>query len=392
MTALTCDDRPPDAARLDEGRCILPQNTLMGDHMQNEHATRYNPELLDLFRDSTLGLYLDDAARDVFVKGAVRHMAPGATLAEVGAQPLHVVLDGRLAGPRDWFGPGNHFETRGQALQAVDLHARVWTLDTAGDAWTAAPNRALRPALPKALIAADRAEVAATPPAALPEPDTLCDVGHPDIRRQAARLRRASPASTAEAVLRFVHGFPYRFGTWQERASDTLKRGVGMCTTKTNLQVALLRAAGLEAGFVETPMSTSVLGKLMPTGWLALQRPTVKHYFAAVKLGGIWHGCDSSYDVVSYRIFLEMFPWMAHRELPVLTEGAPYIPALEIQHKDLFDIQVMPGIADEMGKKSRFLPHHFEALNTRVDRARGAHLDWIRPAVADQTSDGEVRA
>ena len=194
-----------------------------------------------------------------------------------------------------------------------------------------------------------------------------------------------------------MHGFPYRFGAWQERASDTLARGVGMCTTKTNLQVALLRAAGLEAGFVEIPMSTKVLGKLMPTGWLALQRPTVKHYFAAVNLAGVWHGCDSSYDYASYRIFLEMFPWMAPREEPVLTEGHPYIPALEIQHKDLFDIQVVPAIADEMGKRSRFLPRHFEALNTRVDRARGAHRRWgeadgTAPSVPSAAHDGEVRA
>ena len=356
-------------------------------------AQMLNPELMNLFRDSTLGLYLDAFDEDLFAQGQVTTLAPGATLAEPGAHPLHVVLDGRLAGPRDWFGPGNHFGPSGQGLQAMDLPARVWSLDTGADTWAQPRNRSLRRALAKALIAADSAEADATPPDSLPDPAMLCDVDHPEIRRQAVRLRRASPASPAEAVLRFVHKMPYRFGAWQERASDTLRRGVGMCTTKTNLQVALLRAAGLEAGFVEIPMSTSVLGKLMPTGWLALQRPTVKHYFAAVKLGDRWHGCDSSYDYASYRIFLEMFPWMAHREEPVLTEGAPYIPAMEIQHLDLFDIQVTDSIIDEMGKKSRFQTRHFEALNTRVDRARGAHLRWGRAAEATATADEqEVRA
>ncbi|GAB4276153.1 MAG: hypothetical protein Kow0013_29980 [Pararhodobacter sp.] len=353
--------------------------------------------MLGLFLDSTIGLYLDVNAEAVFGLGRIQVLAPGAALTDRGSQPLHVVLDGRLAGDRDWYGPGNHFEPRGQALKAMDLPARVWTLDMGDASWSDLGNRDLRRAMAHALIAADAAEAAASPPAILPEPDTLCDVDHPDIRRRAARLRRASPASTAEAILRFVHQMPYRFGTWQERASDTLARGVGMCTTKTNLQVALMRAAGLEAGFVEIPMSTSVLGKLMPTGWLALQRPTVKHYFAAVKLNGVWHGADSSYDYASYRIFLEMFPWMAHREEPVLTEGHPYIPALEIQHADLFDITVVESIADEMGKKSRFLPRHFEALNTRVDRARGAHLNWgeIARRQARDARDGdsgEVRA
>ncbi|MCB1395817.1 MAG: transglutaminase family protein [Rhodobacter sp.] len=360
--------------------------------MTTNSAQKLNPELLDLFRDSTLGLFLDEHDAAVFPYGQVQFLAPGATLDTAGALPLHVVLDGRLAGARDWFGPGNHFEARGQQLQAVDLPARVWTLDLGAEAWTAAANRPMRRVVTQALVAADAAEAAATPPAILPDPETLCDIDHPEIRRRAARLRRASPASTAEAILKFVHGFPYRFGAWQERASDTLARGVGMCTTKTNLQVALMRASGLEAGFVEIPMSTSVLGKLMPTGWLALQRPTVKHYFAAVKLNGVWHGADSSYDYASYRIFLEMFPWMADREEPVLTEGRPYIPALEIQHKDLFDITVVDSIADEMGKRSRFLPRHFEALNTRVDRARGAHLEWGKAARAAEADSGEVRA
>lgn len=359
-------------------------------------APGFNPELLDLFCDSTLGLYLDTHDAEVFASGRVHHLAPGHILDNAGAHPLHVVLDGRLAGDRDWYGPGNHFELRGQTVQAVDLPARVWTLDMGSPDWNAQANLPLRRFMTQALIAADAAEADATPPAALPDPATLCDLDHPEIRRRAARLRRASPASTAEAILKFVHGFPYRFGAWQERASDTLSRGVGMCTTKTNLQVALMRAAGLDAGFVEIPMSTSVLGKLMPTGWLALQRPTVKHYFAAVRLNGVWHGVDSSYDFASYRIFLEMFPWMAHREEPVLAEGAPYIPAMEIQHKDLFDITVTDSIAEEMGKRSRFLPRHFEALNTRVDRARGAHLQWGKAAQQAETGkgsgSGEVRA
>ena len=358
-------------------------------------ANKHNPELLEHFSDSTLGLYLDSLGQQIFAQGRIRHLAPGEDLNPYGASQLNVVLDGRLAGDTHWFGPGNHFELQGQTLKAVDLPARVWTIDLGSDKWAAPANRPMRRAFAQALLAADAAEADATPPAVLPDPADLSDVDHPDIRRQAARLRRATPASTAEAILKFVHGFPYRFGAWQERASDTLSRGVGMCTTKTNLQVALMRAAGLEAGFVEIPMSTSVLGKLMPTGWLALQRPTVKHYFAAVKLNGVWHGADSSYDYASYRIFLEMFPWMAHREEPVLTEGAPYIPALEIQHADLFDITVVDSIAEEMGKRSRFLTRHFEALNTRVDRARGVHRKWGRAAQQAQRDDsatGEARA
>jgi len=170
----------------------------------------------------------------------------------------------------------------------------------------------------------------------------------------------------------FVQRIPYRFGTWQERASDTLARGVGMCTTKANLQVALMRAARLQAGFVEFPMSTAVLGKLMPDGWLALQRAEVKHYFAAVDLGGRWHGADASYDDAAIEVYaLTMAAQAAMVRVPRLAEGAPFAPAMLARGVDYFDITVVPHLNEEMSKKSRFQPRHFEALNTRLDRARG---------------------
>jgi len=357
--------------------------------MSNRATAFVNPELPGFFADSVLGLYLDSAAPEVFGMGRVSHLAPGDALPVADGRVLRVVLDGRLAGPDGWYGPGNHLTGDETGLAAMDVPARLWSLNLSAAEWLAPGNRPLRLALTRALIAADAAEAAATPPASLPDPTTLCDLYHPEIRRRAARLRRATPASTAEAILQFVQPLPYRFGPWQERASDTLARGVGMCTTKANLQVALMRAAGLEAGFVESPMPTSVLGKLMPDGWLALQRPVVKHYFAAVKLSGRWHAADASYDDASYGIYVLSFPHTACLRHPTLSEGAPYAPAFLAKYADPWDIAVVPHLNEEMGKKSRFRPRHFEALNTRLDRARGLHRTRVADAV---TLEGEVRA
>ncbi|MBW8471193.1 MAG: hypothetical protein K0M67_23235 [Thiobacillus sp.] len=44
-----------------------------------------------------------------------------------------------------------------------------------------------------------------------------------------------------------------------------------------------------------------------------------------------------------------------------------------INGTDPFEIRVLPDLSTEMGKKSRFLPRHFEAMNTRLDRARSRH-------------------
>ncbi len=336
-------------------------------YLQDLHPAHTESAELTFFEDSVPGLYLGRDAARVFAAGAVCRLGPGAEVTTSGPGTLHVLLDGVLLGGDAWQGPGCHFDGDGTRYTVKDDHAVLWLIDRAD-----APA-----ALDAALAAAARALDAVAPPAALPDPATLCDTDHPEIRRRATRLRRTTPAATAEAIFRFVQAMPYRFGPWQERASTTLARGNGMCTTKANLQVALMRAAGLEAGFVEMPMSMSVLGKLMPAAWLAMMRPTVRHYFGAVKLGGRWHAADSSYNDDSMGIYLESFPDYAHLLPARLGEGRPYSPTAEKNGMDPFDITVVDHLNDEMGKKSRFSPAQFEALNTRLDRAQGSWRQWV---------------
>jgi|GEM_PF-764093 len=330
------------------------------------------------FEDSILSLYLGDASAPIYHLGTTRTLDPKEPLGDAGTEALHVVLDGRLVGSEGWWGPGNHLSGTEGAKLAADAPTRVWTLDMAAPVWSAPASRPLRMALTRALIAADTAEAAATPSDDLPDATMLCDQDHPEIRRRAIRLRRATPASTAEAIFLFVQAMPYRFGTWQERASETLKRGSGMCTTKANLQVALMRAAGLEAGFVEMPMEMDVLGLLMPLGWQPMMRQTVKHYFGAVKLGGRWHAADSSYTDDAMRVYAQDIA-AATSVIPAwLGEGRPFSPCFIHAERDMFDIEVVPEINEVMGKRSRFLPRHFEALNTRLDRAQSSHRQWLR--------------
>lgn len=336
-----------------------------------DSANKFNPELLELFRDSTFGLYLDTHDIDVFALGEMQELAPGEALMSAEPNTLHVLLDGRLATlDREWWGPGNHFDTDSLPMIALDVPATVWTLKLDGPALDSTTNPHLRRYVAQSLVACDAAEAEATARKDLPDPTTLCDSENEEIKRLATRLRRATPASTAEAILLYVWEFPYRFGNWQEKASETLAKRSGMCTTKANLQVALMRAAGLEAGFVEVPMETQFLGELMPSAWLKMQREAVKHYFAAVKLDGKWHAVDSSYDWGACSVYAAQHSWLMPRATPSLKVGEPYSLAIEVQGKDLFDITVTDNLVEEMGKKSRFRPRHFEALNVRMDRIR----------------------
>ncbi|MGY6703830.1 transglutaminase domain-containing protein [Roseinatronobacter sp.] len=321
-------------------------------------------------------------------------MAEGGVLAAQSPDQLCVLLQGVLTHDQGWLSPGCHFRGLAQPMTVKGAQAVVWVLDMAGADWARPDKAVLRRALDAALEAAETAVAASTPPRNLPDPETLCDVDHPAIRRRAARLLRTTEEATAQAVFAFVQAMPYRFGNWQERASDTLARGSGMCTTKANLQVALMRACGLDAGFAEVPMEMSVLGKLMPDAWLPLMRPKVRHYFGAVKLGGRWHAADSSYNDDSMRIYLEQIPGFDFLLPARISNGAPYSPAHSHDGLDMFDIAVVPHLNDEMSKKSRFSPMQFEALNTRLDRAQGCWQKWVaadhRDLLADEQQGGRV--
>ena len=341
--------------------------------------------LLSLFGDSPLGPHLGLRTSHLFNLGAVQRLQPGQTLPNHSGRPVHLVLAGRLAGGGDWWGPGNHFAARGPARQALDADTLVWSLDVTQAVWRSAAAQHLRSAWAEALLAVDRSELGARFPDDLPDPKTLCDHGHPTIRQLAQSLECTTPADTAEAIFRFVQSMPFRFGLWQELASDTLARGSGLCTTKANLQVALMRATGIEAGFVEAPLDMGTLGALMPDGWRAQMRSHVKHHFAAARLGGRWHAADASFCDPSCSLFTEAAPHLA-AVVPVrLQEGRPFHPVAVINGTDPFEIRVLPDLSTEMGKKSHFLPRHFEAMNTRLDRARSRHrapfdAAWVAPS------------
>lgn len=339
------------------------------------------------FLDSVLGLYLGNFASSVFRSGTIQTISDNMEFAASGQDLVLVLLQGVLVSDTVVLSPGCHMTGACPVLQAKGGTARVWVFqrDVAG------PRNPVQRLLAEALAAADRAVAAATPPADLPDVTTLCDIDHPEIERHVARLRRTTDEATAQAIFSFVQGMPYRFGHWQERASDTLARGSGMCTTKANLQVALMRAAGLEAGFAEVPMAMSVLGKLMPDAWLPLMRPTVRHYFSAVKLAGRWHAADSSYTDGSMKIYLEAIPGFDYLLPASIAIGQPYSPAHSHDGLDLFDIDVVPHLHEEMGKKSRFSTMQFEALNTRLDRAQSSWQKWLAPDHPDLVAAADER-
>lgn len=338
------------------------------------------------FLDSVLALYLADRADDVFTIGRLRAVARGERFHAGDGSQVHVLLSGVLEADGQWQGPGCHFGEGDLSYTPRSDTALVWTMNRDVVTWQRDDAGELQGALNLALAAADRARAAAQPPDELPDPRTLCDVEHPLIQERARSLIRATEAATAEAIFLYVRAMPYRFGAWQEPASETLRQGWGMCTTKANLQVALMRAAGLAAGFVEVTIPMNVLGTLMPSAWLSLMRPNARHFFAAVRLNGRWHAADSSYNDDSLGIYIDAMPGLEHLRPAALSPGRPYNMAAAFRGVDPYDIAVTPNLHDDMGKSTRFAAEHFEALNTRLDRVQGSWQRWTQGSAPTKTT------
>ena len=83
-------------------------------------------------------------------------------------------------------------------------------------------------------------------------PSELCDFNRcPEIRVKAQELTRdcQSQDEMFRSIFAFVKELPYGLENWDVAASETLAKGWGMCSGKTNLLVALLRSLGIPARY-----------------------------------------------------------------------------------------------------------------------------------------------
>jgi hypothetical protein len=139
-------------------------------------------------------------------------------------------------------------------------------------------------------------------------PTPLCDSDNAKVKGKARDLvgDGQDPAVAARSIFHFVRdGINYGLYYPNERASKTLDRGVGYCVTKTNLQMALLRAAGLpcRCHLVQLPKEVA-RGFIPPFVFNGAPDPFV-HPWCECYLEGMWVSCDCVFDEPFYRAMLE---------------------------------------------------------------------------------------
>jgi Transglutaminase-like superfamily len=92
----------------------------------------------------------------------------------------------------------------------------------------------------------------------------------------------------------------WELGHWNRTASETLAAGRGSCSNKANLLVALLRAAGIPAGFRMMSVTPDYLGAIIPSEfWNIRADPTKpsRHFYTTLLLDDRWIRVDATDDI-----------------------------------------------------------------------------------------------
>ena len=132
------------------------------------------------------------------------------------------------------------------------------------------------------------------------KPTELCDCGNPEIINKSNELigQDSKPKDAAIKIFNFIRDeIPFEANKADEKASDTLQRGSGFCVTKSNLQIALLRAIGIPARYHHVHLRKEILSGVIPAASLDLipEGVITYHPWCECYLNNNWVSCEALY-------------------------------------------------------------------------------------------------
>jgi hypothetical protein len=131
------------------------------------------------------------------------------------------------------------------------------------------------------------------------KPTQICDCDNQEIGGKAKEIiaDAKTPSEAAIKIFYFVRDqilFALDYGF---RASETLKRGTGQCVTKTNLQIALLRAARIPARYHQVVLTKNCLkGIIADLAFKFSPERILWHPWCECYLTDKWISCDTLFD------------------------------------------------------------------------------------------------
>lgn len=132
-------------------------------------------------------------------------------------------------------------------------------------------------------------------------PTAFCDCDNPKVVDLSKKITSGCANDKEGAIKLFLfvkNHYPYAFGRWNFKASEIISLKSGMCTTKSCLLVALLRAAGIPSGFkVMSIKGREVFGKFAIFPFLRnkISEKSI-HVCVSLQLENKWIDIDPSLD------------------------------------------------------------------------------------------------
>jgi hypothetical protein len=131
------------------------------------------------------------------------------------------------------------------------------------------------------------------------EPTEFCDCRNDVIIKKSNELigQTSIPKDAAIKIFNFVRDeIPFEANRADERASETLQRGSGFCITKSNLQIALLRAIGIPARYHHVHLKKVILNGVIRKAILKYVPDIITyHPWCECYINDNWVACEALY-------------------------------------------------------------------------------------------------
>ena len=178
------------------------------------------------------------------------------------------------------------------------------------------------------------------------KPTELCDCDNAMLKEKADEIVKGveTPKEAALKIFYFMREeIPFGMDYATTKASGTLKRRKGFCFTKTNLQIALLRAVGIPARCHYSHISREQIKGIAP-GFFYNKIPFLTHPWPECYLFNRWIACEALLDEVLYKSSLSAGA-MTKEQVPTIDWDGETDLVL-YKHSMIKDIGRFPSIDD----------------------------------------------
>lgn len=140
-------------------------------------------------------------------------------------------------------------------------------------------------------------------------PTKLCDCDNVKLREKAKEIVKGAetPKEAALKIFYFVREqIPFGMDYPDAKASHTLKKGIGFCFTKTNFQIALLRAVRIPARCHYVHLPKELVEDIAPRFMYDRMAMVIGHSWCECYLSETWIDCEGLIDEALYKTRLRI--------------------------------------------------------------------------------------